>query len=205
MKLYHYVRILVLVVALAACGGDRTTDTSDVLPVPPDTSTKVYDESVRLYDAVYLEDFRKNSITHTNSFISAEGIESLEILLRRGSIDPAEELKDDGFVASFDELILVSVSTENQTENVVQLHISKDGIHDSKGNILIDQIEAEHGYGWRLTKTTGSEVVPARSYLVIIMLDENGKANSDELFIYRSYESGKLGEFIVTNLPDELL
>lgn len=205
MKLHHSVRILVLIVALAACGGDRTTETTDLLPVPPDTSTKAFEESVRVYDAVYLEEFRKNSIPHTSSFISAEGIESLEILLRRGSIDPAEELKDDGFVASCDELILVSVSTENQTDNLVQLHISKAGIHDANGNILIDQIEAEHGYGWRLAKTVGSEVVPARSYLVIIMLDENGKANSDELFIYRSYESGKLGDFIVTNLPDELL
>jgi len=192
-------------VALSSCGGDRSIETKDVLPVPPDTTDKPYEQFVRVYDALFLEDFRKTATPSAIVFTSVEDIESLQILLKKGSIEPSDDLKEDGFTESIDELVLASMPTDRTTDKLVHLHISKAGIHDSNGVVLIDQIEATYGYGWRLGKTNGSDLIPARSYLVIIMLDENGGANSDELFIYRNYESGNLGEFVVSNLPDELI
>jgi len=87
----------------------------------------------------------------------------------------------------------------------VLLHIRKDGIFDGNGNRLVEQVPAKFGYAWRVGTSSTEAPLSSRSFVSVILLDENGAGVSDELYIYWKATSDNDGEFVVTNIPNEIM
>ncbi len=112
-------------------------------------------------------------------------------------------LRADGFDGPLVSLAITG-GLGDTPENVL-LHIRKDGIFDGSGKRLVEQVPANHGYAWRIGTSSMEASLARRTFISVILLDENGAAVSDELYIYWKSTSDNDGRFVVTNIPNEIM
>lgn len=91
------------------------------------------------------------------------------------------ELRAEGFQGPVRHLKVITL-INSQTRTL--LNISPESIEGTRGNRLIEQVAATHGYAFRLSKYDGEPYNQSVRLIELIILDASGNAMSDDLTIY---------------------
>jgi hypothetical protein len=191
--------VVVVAIAIHGCGSDRQLETQ------PNSTTQIYGaEGIqRSLANVDLSNLLSNGKRYEVRFTLDSGLEAADLVFMESGSAFEESLRVDGFDGPLTSLA-IGLGLTGQTPDVL-LHIRTDGIFDGKGNRLIDQEPAPHGYAWRVDTSSKDALYPSISFLSVILLDVNGAGASDELYIYWKSSPQKQGSFIVTNIPNEIM
>lgn len=109
------------------------------------------------------------------------------------NIKPAEDLRSSGYTLVCSRLEIWNDSAKTE----LLLRIDPSGIKNAHGATLLDQEEARFGYAWQIVQTPPEALLSRRDVLLLIMMDEQGNAFSDELYLYWDEETE---QFIATNI-----
>lgn len=194
--------LLLAAVFVASCGNDRTTQETvapNENPTPPATQNQGFRQAEKIYDAPFLSELRAQASVADTRFRLAGDEMTGELLTVPSDIIPSESMAADGYGSGFKQLGIVWKGEDAET---LILYIDEEGVHDLNGDVLLDQIEARHGYAWRLSQAQAMDEKPSRSVLVLVILDETGEAASDEVYVYWDGNADD-GAFKATNLPEE--
>ncbi len=203
MKITRFPLYFALIGALlVTCGKDAQQEAPSQpaqRTLTPGSSDQGIKRVEKVYDPAFIAALRNEASVADTRFQLAGTEATGQLLTVPGKVIPAESLAQDGYGAGFERLGVIWGSGD---EEAVILYIDGTGIHDLNGDLLLDQVEAKHGYAWRLATAQPAEGRPARSVLIVIILDEKGEAASDELYIYWDGTADD-GVFKATNLPEE--
>lgn len=199
MKRILYFGVVLSATLVCSCGSDRQIEQRN------DSDAQRQESSQPANPAAggTLDILLQNGARYDQPFDPGDGKPAMAILFIESNTAMDSSLRADGFDGPLDKLAIVS-STDSASDQSL-LIIDKDGIFDGRGNRLIDQIPALHGYAWRVGVGAIESVLGRRSFVSVILLDENGAESSDELYIYWKSGEASSGSFIVTNIPNEIL
>lgn len=199
MMKFNTFSVLLVGILLVACRNDTST--------PPLAVEQELDQSrnagVSQAHNQDIDVLLGNGLRLASSFVLDPDLPSATIHYLEGNGEMESSLRTDGFDGPMQSLALVEY--KDGTPDIVLLHIRTDGIFDSDGDRLVDQIPAVNGYAWRVGTSSADAPLSGRSFISVILLDENGAGGSDELYIYFKPELEVGGVFVVTNIPNELL
>ncbi len=199
MKHVSLVAFAILALIIQSCGSDRQLDSNPAVQAPEqgiDSSGELV--TVPDIDLLLADGNRFETLFNLDPALPASEL----VFMESGTLLEAS-LRADGFDGPLVTLA-VTVSNGDKSPNVLLL-IRKDGIFDGNGNRLVEQVHAKHGYAWRVGNSSVDGILARRSFISVIILDEDGAGVSDELFIYWKSTHGTEGSFVVTNIPNEIL
>lgn len=142
-------------------------------------------------------------VKYDQPFVPGNGQPSMSLVFLESNQVMDSSLRADGFDGPLDMLAVYTESVDGEV--MPQLLIRKDGIFDGAGNRLVDQVPAKYGYAWRVGTGAEESLLGNRSFVSVIILDEDGIDASDELYIYWKNDGDKPAGFFVTNIPNEIL
>lgn len=199
MKRHTLFGMILSALLVQACGSDRQMEQQhNVGSQPP--STEQTEESTNTGS---FESLLANGAHYDQPFVPGNGqpLMSLVFLELNQAMDSS--LRADGFDGPLDMLAVYSKNADDEAQP--QLFIRRDGIFDGHGNRLVDQVPAKYGYAWRVGTGAEESLLGNRSFVSVIILDEDGIEVSDELYVYWKSDGVKPGGFFVTNIPSEIL
>jgi hypothetical protein len=199
MKAIKTLSLILLAIFAVSCGIDRP---SDPPASEPETGNNV-DQKTNYSDHLDVGVLIKEGLRLDAPFIMGPNSPTTSVVYMEGENTLDTTLRTDGFYGPLESLALVEGI--NGAMGNVLLHISEEGIFGSDGQRLLDQIPALHGYAWRIGTSAEQATLAGRSYISVIILDENGYGVSDELYIYWKSAPDSVGGFVVTNIPNEIL
>ncbi len=199
MRLYLTTLVLIAATLQFSCGSDKQTDPETV---PNDPGRTIEPES-DLNDLQDVGNLIRGGTLLDVPFALGLGSHAVTVMYRESNGALKASVRADGFDGPLESLAVFEEL--GGTPGRVLLHIHKGGIYDGDGNRLVDQIPAENGYAWRVGTSSTEAFLGRRSFISVILLDENGAGISDELYIYWNPEGGSGKGFVVTNIPNEIL
>ncbi|MEX2403269.1 MAG: hypothetical protein WD625_03995 [Balneolales bacterium] len=95
---------------------------------------------------------------------------------------PHRSLQEDGYTQTIEGMIIY----QRMAESMVPVFIlTPEEIQDERGNILIGQVRADHGYVFQVYDHDDDEVYSQAVKLIdLVILDEQGRASSDDITVY---------------------
>ncbi len=199
MRILQVALVFATVIFLTSCGSDGQVDP---ITIPGDAENMVRDSLVG-NDLQSVDKLLSEGLRLEAPFVLGPGSPTVAVMYLESVGALEASVRADGFDGPLESLIVVE--NANGTLGNVLLHIRKDGVFDASGTRLVDQIQADNGYAWRVGTSSNEALLGRRSFISVILLDVDGAGISDELYIYWNPESGSDRGFVVTNIPNEIL
>jgi hypothetical protein len=188
-----------LAIITQSCGTDRQSDA----PSADQTELQHIDGIHATTATIDIDELLLNGKTFETPFTLDSALPLATIVFKDAGTTIESSLRVDGFDGPLQSLAIMGVIGD--TSQSVLLHIRKDGIFDGRGNRLVEQVPAKYGYAWRVGTSSTEALLSRRSFISVLLLDENGAGVSDELYIYWMTSNDNNGTFVVTNIPNEIM
>jgi hypothetical protein len=191
--------LAILATLIQSCGTDRQSDSQTA----DHTELQHIEGNNTDIASMDIDELLLNGITFENQFTLDPTLPLAKLVFIEAGAAIEPSLRADGFDGPLASLAIMGGTGD--TPHSVLLRIRKDGIFDGSGNRLVEQVPAKFGYAWRVGVSSTEALLSRRSFVSVILLDENGAGISDELYIYWKATSDNEGAFVVTNIPNEIM